>query len=1323
MLNESKRVLAHQFIIKGRAVALRSIIEGRERIGALDLMRLIHSTNPTGRELDSDDSQHLYAVKSALQSALIITFPESLEIQVVKQDSMDTWQEDLVAIRHRLLHGDACHARVSKLSPEAATWVRTTIRDGVADSASHHSEPDPHPQHIPAQKKQAGLDFSRKQTAASVEEILAKAQSQVEEFDFEAASESFREAFLFSSKAPKPTKLYFEFLLDTLADANTIQEESPRLPSSTRREPAIQNLLICSLSLNEVTPQHPDFDLNPAAGERAGEAVLARVRVLIRRNQLLDASRHLDTFDWATRPDLRLEADREQSSLSRIAISKHSIEEEAISQLLESGNVSSAAKLAQAAIEKWPGLPMARKALLLNQLESQTRQNNEFRDAAGLARSEARFEDEVKILRNWLEASPENTEAKGAYSEAKMRLFSQKKSAHLKRIESLRIACTPNELALYWDNIPSELKLELVKASGWTALGYLNTWASAAGRKVPPERRAWFAMSLSLLDGGGESSPSCSSSILDSQLSDSDEELLSSVPRGREILSKRSRLMEAEAAKRAKAALESVVEWWDVGDERKLDEIAALLSTLDKKLLPEASLQGVSAMQEILKTALDGQSLFAASKQALEDESVTTALNLALRAKPCFVSHSTPVIHTKLIEIMDFIDELKSRIFTQSRFLETKDPMHLNQAACLVLPITTRESGNPLSPNGRFFLHAEACGLWIFLALIEVRSNIIFKLASFRSEFSMDYLNVAWGESEILLQSSFGSLSLEPDTLHVKRGYLTRECRQASRSETFEKVPDAEVAVVETYTLTEDYKRKTRVSYFDPTTGRLLRHSNDPFMTRLIKTPLGWRFQELYDKEIRVCSPGSESTQVFRAPNSRVEALFVLDAERVLLLLGPYLITKTVSQQTSDFALQIVSPTTRALSEPLILPGFGADVRYNWACDVHDGYVFLSQPLEPKPQLAVVRISENHALELISVQPFGECSIFARPLEVRGVAGLLVEKECLRAIAFDGGRVPECKAPHLAESFKKFEFFHYCADDRFLMSADESKLIEEKLMSFPIDEPCEWLADRLKHLFASQEVEESKKERMAVSLLMLVHKSRPDLIEENVTFALAARPDWVGLHFFALEWALFQENCDKAKEYLKALTKLVKPETPEAQSHSKLCAILSYLCESDLKQFTLTPLPPVNFNFDSGNWLELLQCTKLRSRDGIKSPSLAVRIWHRMALSDEAFAAGDFTTAFKHLDVADVWRASEMQSLTRLVRAANQLFMQKKLKDKEYLQFRARKAAAALHEAIEAKRTGFQFGHCEIPLAKRRKLSEDFMIQEASSILRWRFPT
>jgi hypothetical protein len=105
---------------------IEAVLDGTAEPGFDDLLDMIRSVNPTRMGLSAAERAQRYALKAHLQSLLIQRYFEDIAV-------FPTARAGVVGLRRRAGRGDACHAVVSHLDPEARELVDQGLTEQQPD--------------------------------------------------------------------------------------------------------------------------------------------------------------------------------------------------------------------------------------------------------------------------------------------------------------------------------------------------------------------------------------------------------------------------------------------------------------------------------------------------------------------------------------------------------------------------------------------------------------------------------------------------------------------------------------------------------------------------------------------------------------------------------------------------------------------------------------------------------------------------------------------------------------------------------------------------------------------------------------------------------------------------------------------------------------------------------------------------------------------------------------------------------------------------------------------------------------------------------------
>jgi hypothetical protein len=190
------------------------VLSGRVKVGAADLLALIHQVNPTGRALGARQAEARYAQKARLQSLLVRRFGDDFDVVP------DPEREGTVSLRHRGHGRDACHAVVDALDEDARAWVRLQLDLGPPSTSEAAPVPAPR-----ARLSGRGLarshaeeDSGPSSAEASPESLVRRAEEAVASYDYERARALLERALSASSGAAGPAEALLALLVETLGD-------------------------------------------------------------------------------------------------------------------------------------------------------------------------------------------------------------------------------------------------------------------------------------------------------------------------------------------------------------------------------------------------------------------------------------------------------------------------------------------------------------------------------------------------------------------------------------------------------------------------------------------------------------------------------------------------------------------------------------------------------------------------------------------------------------------------------------------------------------------------------------------------------------------------------------------------------------------------------------------------------------------------------------------------------------------------------------------------------------------------------------------------
>lgn len=170
------------------------LLARRTPIAADALLEVIHAINPTARSLAPAQQRRRYRLKAQLQSLLLRTFFDDL---VISEEA-----HRVVAIRHRYLGQDACHAQLDELDDDARARVQWLLDTGATADAASEDPP---------------VASTAVATAPGIGGAIEQGRTALDEFDYDAARACFERAVAAAPGDPVAAGALLELLVDHLA--------------------------------------------------------------------------------------------------------------------------------------------------------------------------------------------------------------------------------------------------------------------------------------------------------------------------------------------------------------------------------------------------------------------------------------------------------------------------------------------------------------------------------------------------------------------------------------------------------------------------------------------------------------------------------------------------------------------------------------------------------------------------------------------------------------------------------------------------------------------------------------------------------------------------------------------------------------------------------------------------------------------------------------------------------------------------------------------------------------------------------------------------
>jgi hypothetical protein len=200
------------------------VVSGRARASIEQLFGLIHAANPTEKGLSSKREAERYALKARLQSLLIRQHADAIEV------ALDSGDDEVVSIRHRIDNRDACHAKVAMLDDDARNWIETRLARPTFQSDKVVVD--------------RSLREDRMGSAQSLPfDPLAAAEAALEAYDYEEARHLLEDAFESLDGRIDAARALLGLFVDHLVDDETALALEARLSPEARTDTEVKGLL------------------------------------------------------------------------------------------------------------------------------------------------------------------------------------------------------------------------------------------------------------------------------------------------------------------------------------------------------------------------------------------------------------------------------------------------------------------------------------------------------------------------------------------------------------------------------------------------------------------------------------------------------------------------------------------------------------------------------------------------------------------------------------------------------------------------------------------------------------------------------------------------------------------------------------------------------------------------------------------------------------------------------------------------------------------------------------------------------------------------
>lgn len=432
----------------GRSIpTVEDVLSGRERLDAVELMRLIHRVNPTNDGLPTAEAALRYREKASLQSLLVRHHGQSLVVA--------STGEGVVSIRHAHFDVDGCHAVVGEFDEDARSLVQWHLDTGPsAQTPSAPAAPTRRPN-----PGDAGTDLSTQGRRA------------LEEYDYDEARSCFEAAWRAAgpSAAEDALRDLLELLVDHLAD----YEAALSLPVPAAVRDDSTRLLLGRAAVRLGRADHAEMHLRGIASSTAADTLAELAELHLAAGDSTAAKRAVDRIAEAI-PRHTAHADLERRTATLASAGRRSGEREA-ELAFQAGDEDRAEELCRALVAEHGSSAVARRILAELEGRRARRHAEALREEALRAQAEGDDEGALRRFVRARELAPGDEAIRTLAHEAAERCAAQRRAEDRRRAER----------ALQGDDARAGLL-------AWAALCTADRTLVA----VPSPRREWLEHAL-----------------------------------------------------------------------------------------------------------------------------------------------------------------------------------------------------------------------------------------------------------------------------------------------------------------------------------------------------------------------------------------------------------------------------------------------------------------------------------------------------------------------------------------------------------------------------------------------------------------------------------------------------------------------------------------------------------------------------------------------------------------------------------------------------------------------------------------------------------
>ncbi|MCP4146258.1 MAG: hypothetical protein GY757_00780 [bacterium] len=728
------------------------VLKGNVNITNHELIRLIHTVNPTTKEdFGTKKKSRDYELKARLQSLLIRNFYDGLLVELpIPEDP------GIVSLKLRNFDDDACHASLAELDPDARSWVQRQIDETISRDGAETGEPltvDPHRQ--PSGSPAAFGNVHEKGTTVakqdySPNELMDIGRQALEEYDYATCEDCFYRALIKSQGGNEASLAILEFYVDQLAAYEKAIALADSLSVKAKKDEEVKVLwALAAVRLGNIDSAL-DF-LGVVLHPRAAEVYLLSAKHFITQGNTDRAKELQGVLKSFELKELQPEIEQLENDIRSLHLKDLEPARLEMLSYWQEGEQEKAEKLARQLLVEWPRNKDALR--IRNEFAELQRKDklNLLLRQADEAHSKTEFVKEAEILERAAALSKADNGLRERFKRVQRAAQLQRYEAEIADIIKLWAAGNKKECLLRFAALPVKQRREVINRNPVEHFSWLSRIISTQSQIKPQkmvEAVIMLGESNEILQNGGDPRPVVSRLQLHSKE-------LHPVPEARDILNRAQKMSKALEAAKSK---ELLIKAWNLVTSNDFQSAHECINQLkvdqldddSKKILADinAKMKRLESIQT-MKKKYSGET---ACDNHLAGRDI--ALKLAGIVEPDDASHwrhKTAYHNTQIKKewslVTHNIEDIPLCYSSYSRGWAADDTN-----ACLL-------------PDGCHIILASAHDRWVFLRTFCLREQKFKQGIMLRAPVAMPYPNIQLAENELRIAGNNGhviALALEP---------------------------------------------------------------------------------------------------------------------------------------------------------------------------------------------------------------------------------------------------------------------------------------------------------------------------------------------------------------------------------------------------------------------------------------------------------------------------------------------------------------------------------------------------------------------------------